>query len=74
LTEQVSKHRRDGMSEVHICKYCYSNVYGHNCEQCKRDHEQSRYKLLDYTVRKKGSPTLDRQEGNREEYFGDSSE
>lgn len=62
------------MNEVHICKYCYGVVYGHFCEKCAKDHAEGKYRPMNWGQRKKGSPTLDRQEGNREEYFGDSSE
>lgn len=56
------------------CKYCYSVVLGDGeCPQCAKEHAKHMHRDWPTNTRR-GRPTLDVQEGNREEYFGDSYE
>lgn len=54
-----------------VCRWCYSTVIGGGeCLSCKDDHARKIHRGF-FVGGKKGRPTLDVQEGNREEYFGD---
>jgi hypothetical protein len=58
--------------KYHRCKKCRELVIDPiNCANCANKNPLSASGMIQVTTGKRGRPTLDVQEGNREEYFGD---
>ena len=58
------------------CDYCWTPYQSAACPVCERDHKRIGNMpphIFRASGRKRGSPTLDVQEGNRHEYFSDSN-
>lgn len=60
---------------MRTCRYCYSSIGEGQCPNCvKKAVDVVNLTVVGSSGRKKGAPKLDIQEGNREEYFGDTHE
>lgn len=62
-----------GKQKYHRCKKCRELVMdADNCANCAAQNPLSANRRMHIATGKRGRPTLDVQEGNRIEYFGDS--
>jgi len=58
--------------KYHRCKKCRELVIDPiNCANCANKNPLSASGMIQVTTGKRGRPTIDVQEGNRKEYFGD---